>query len=233
MDRLLSIVPPEALLTPTRRVIVLQGMPAHPHEIEPDPPGTRAVARMLPAVVAVLLVGGVLALLVVGLRAGKVDTSIDTALVRGEPKEAPEFTLPVLANGDTLGKREGEPLSLSELRGRPVVLNFWASWCVPCKREASILEGAWRAGKAQGLVVLGLDVQDLSGNALDFIAEYGQTYPHVRDKSEKSYREYGLTGVPETFFIDRAGRVRVHWVGEINARQIADGIELILGTSDP
>lgn len=209
-------------------------MPAHTPSGEPGPAEReRPVRRILATVVASLLVGAFLTLLVVGLTAGKVDTSIDDAIARGELEQAPEFTLPVLANGDTLGKREDEALSLSELRGRPVVLNFWASWCDPCKREAPILEGAWRAGRAQGLVVLGLDVQDLRGEALDFIAEYRQTYPHVRDKSEKSYRAYGLTGVPETFFIDRAGRVRVHWVGEINARQIAEGIELILSKPAP
>jgi cytochrome c biogenesis protein CcmG, thiol:disulfide interchange protein DsbE len=188
----------------------------------------RPARRILAALVASPVVGGVVTLLVIGLMAGRVDTTIDDAIARGELAQAPEFTLPVLANGDTLGKRQGEPLSLSELRGRPVVLNFWASWCDPCKREASILEGAWQAGRARGLVVLGLDVQDLSGNALEFIAEYGQTYPHVRDKSDDSYRDYGLTGVPETFFIDRAGRVRVHWVGEIDASQIAEGMEMIL-----
>jgi len=199
-----------------------------PSDVPEPPERQQPVRRILIAFVASVLVGGFVTLLVVGLMAGKVDTSIDDAIARGELKQAPGFTLPVLANGDTLGKREDEPLSLSELRGRPVVLNFWASWCDPCKREAAILEGAWRAGRARGLVVLGLDVQDLRGEALDFIREYRQTYPHVRDKSEKSYRDYGLTGVPETFFIDRAGRVRVHWVGEINAGQISDGIELIL-----
>ena len=209
-------------------------MPADTSSGEPEPAEeARPARRILFAVLAALLVGGFVTLLVVGLTAGKVDTSIDSAIARGEPKEAHEFTLPVLANGDTLGKRTGEPLSLSELRGRPVVLNFWASWCDPCKREAPILEGAWRAGQAQGAVVLGIDIQDLRGDALDFIAQYRQTYPHVRDKSEKSYRDYGLTGVPETFFINRAGRVRVHWVGEINAGQIAEGMELILGGSGP
>lgn len=209
-------------------------MPSNAPSSELEPAEREGPARrILFAVLAALLVGGFVAVLVVGLTAGKVDTSIDDAIARGELEEAPGFTLPVLANGDALGKRNGEPLSLSELRGRPVVLNFWASWCDPCKREAPILEGAWRAGRGRDLIVLGLDIQDLKGNALDFIAEYRQTYPHVRDTSEKSYRDYGLTGVPETFFIDRAGRVRVHWVGEIDAQQIAQGMELILGSSGP
>jgi cytochrome c biogenesis protein CcmG/thiol:disulfide interchange protein DsbE len=204
-------------------------MSADPSAGEPGAPKDGWSARRLTvAVLSALVVGGFIALLVVGLTAGKVNTSIDSAIAKGELKEAPEFTLPVLAYGATIGKREGEMLSLSELRGRPVVLNFWASWCDPCKREAPILEGAWRAGRKRGAVVLGIDVQDLSGNAKKFIAEYGQTYPHVRDKTDDTYRDYGLTGVPETFFIDRAGRVRVHWVGEINAEQVAAGLKVIL-----
>jgi cytochrome c biogenesis protein CcmG/thiol:disulfide interchange protein DsbE len=204
-------------------------MSADPPVGEPDPPEeARPVRRIVFAVLAAIIVGGFIALLVVGLTAGDVDTSIDSAIAKGELKEAPEFTLPVLANGAAVGKRDGEPLSLSELRGRPVVVNFWASWCDPCEREAPILEDAWRSARGRGAVVLGIDVQDLSGNALDFIAEYGQTYPHVRDKSDDTYRAYGLTGIPETFFLDRAGRVRVHWVGEINADQIADGLDVIL-----
>jgi cytochrome c biogenesis protein CcmG, thiol:disulfide interchange protein DsbE len=204
-------------------------MPADPAAREPEAPKDGwSRRRVIVAVLSALLVGGFIALMVFGLTAGKVDTSIDSAIAKGELKESPDFTLPVLAYGAAVGKREGEMLSLSELRGRPVVLNFWASWCDPCKREAPILEGAWRAGRAQGAVVLGVDVQDLSDNAKAFIDEYGQTYPHVRDKTDDTYREYGLTGVPETFFIDRAGRVRVHWVGEINAEQVAEGLKIIL-----
>lgn len=188
----------------------------------------RSRRQILVGVVAVILIGGFTALLVVGLAANKVDTRIDSAIARGELKKPPEFTLPVLANGSPVGKRVGEPLSLSELRGHPVVVNFWASWCDPCKREAPILEAAWQATRGRGVVVLGIDIQDLSEKARAFIARYGQTYPSVRDKGDGTYRAYGLTGVPETFFLDRAGRVRVHWIGEINARQIAQGLDLIL-----
>jgi cytochrome c biogenesis protein CcmG/thiol:disulfide interchange protein DsbE len=176
---------------------------------------------------AVLAVGGIIALLTIGLAARDVDRSIDAAIAKGETEPAPEFTLPVLAAGSAIGRADGEPLSLRDLRGRPVVLNFWASWCDPCKREARILEAAWQEWRGRGLVVLGLDVQDLSENALDFIRRYGQTYPHVRDRGEDAYRAYGLTGVPETFFIDARGRVRVHWIGEISEDQLSEGIELI------
>ena len=204
-------------------------MSADPPAGEPGPPEeARPVRRIVVAVLAALVVGGFTALLVVGLTARGVNTSIDSAIAKGELKRPPEFTLPVLANGSPVGKREGEPLSLSELRGHPVVINFWASWCNPCKREAPILQAAWQATKGRGVVVLGIDVQDLSENARKFIARYGQTYPSVRDKGDGTYRAYGLTGVPETFFLDRAGRVRIHWIGEINADQIADGLDVIL-----
>jgi cytochrome c biogenesis protein CcmG/thiol:disulfide interchange protein DsbE len=204
-------------------------MPADPPDGEPNPPEqARPARRGLAVVVATLVIGGLVTLLVIGLTANKVDRSIDNAIAKGEPKPAPDFTLPVLAKGSTIGKRDGESLSLSELRGRAVVLNFWASWCDPCKREAPILEAAWQRARDRGGVVLGVDVQDLSENALAFIHRWGQTYPQVRDKGGGTYEAYGLTGVPETFFLDRAGRVRIHWVGEINAEQIADGLDLIL-----
>ncbi len=81
--------------------------------------------------------------------------------------------------------------------------------------------------------MLGIDVQDISGNAREFITEYGQTYPHVRDGSDRTFRDYGLTGLPETFFLDREGRVRVHWIGEIDAEQVADGLDVILAPPPP
>lgn len=125
--------------------------------------------------------------------------SITLALARGETPAAPDFTLPRLDRG-------GE-LTLSALRGQVVVLNFWASWCVPCRDEAPALEATWQRYRGQGVVVLGVNVQDLTPKALAFIRETKATYPSVRDKNNAVYRAYGLTGVPETFFIDRKGRI--------------------------
>lgn len=199
-------------------------------EPPPEPSGSSEGGNRrsaLIAAVAGVVIAAFIALLVIGLTAGGQDTSIDRAIAAGDPEPAPRFTLPLLANAEAIGRRDGEQLSLSDLRGRPVLLNFWASWCDPCKREAPVLEDAWRRARARGVVVLGVDVQDLTGDARDFIERYGQTYPTVRDGGERTYRAYGLTGVPETFFVDRQGRVRVHWIGEIGAEQVAQGLEII------
>jgi cytochrome c biogenesis protein CcmG/thiol:disulfide interchange protein DsbE len=187
------------------------------------PPDTSRRRRVVSVVASVLAVGAVLGLLLVGLLAARTDTSIADALARGDPYAAPEFALPILING------RGVVLELSELRGRPVVLNFWASWCIPCRREAPRLEAAWRRHRADGLLILGLNIQDLSRDARAFVRRYRQRYPSVRDKGETSYRAYQLTGVPETFFIDSDGSVRAKAIGEISERTLNEGIAAITG----
>ena len=107
-------------------------------------------------------------------------------------------------------------LDLASLRGRPVVLNFWASWCVPCKGEAKLLEQAWNAYRSKGVVFVGVDYNDVTSDARTFMAHHGVTYPIVQDGSGAIGDKYGLTGVPETFFIDRRGRlVGSHIIGTI------------------
>jgi len=150
-------------------------------------------AALLGALVAVL---GLLAF--VTLRSGRPAT-IASALARGETPEAPLFVLPRLdADG---------ALDLRALRGKVVALNFWASWCVPCRAEAAVLEAVWERYRDRGVVVLGVNVQDLVPEAQRFLRDTRTTYPSVRDGDNRVYRAYGLTGVPETFFIDRAGRI--------------------------
>ncbi len=158
---------------------------------------------------AVLLVAGLFALLI-----WKVAQGSRNEAAPGQA--APDFTLGRL-------DRPGS-LQLSSLRGRAVVLNFWASWCFPCKREAPALQAASkRWGKR--VVVLGVDVNDFSGDARGFMRKYGLTYPVVHDNKNVTSPKYGLTGLPETFFLDRRGRVVGHVPGEVKAAALRRGVE--------
>ena len=112
---------------------------------------------------------------------------------------APNFTLP--------RRNAGGPLQLASLRGKAVVLNFWASWCIPCKQEAPQLQSASQRWGGRGVVVVGIDSQDFSGDARRFMRKYSVTYPVVRDGSGKIVGRYGVDGFPETFFVDRRGRI--------------------------
>ncbi len=145
---------------------------------------------------SVIVVLGLLAF--VTLRTNR-PSSISVALARGLTPDAPAFELPRLDAEGTL--------SLGSLRGKVVVINFWASWCIPCKEEARALEATWQRYRDEDVAVLGVDVQDLIPEALRFLKVTRTTYPAVRDKDNAVYRAYGLTGVPETFFVDRRGRI--------------------------
>lgn len=131
--------------------------------------------------------------------------AISTALARGETPMAPSLTLPAL---------DGPPLALSALRGHPVILNFWASWCAPCREEAPQLEAIWKTFGGRGLIVVGVDTQDLEGPGRAFLAQYKITYPNVRDPDGSVGRTFGTTGVPETFFIGADGRIKGKFPGE-------------------
>jgi cytochrome c biogenesis protein CcmG/thiol:disulfide interchange protein DsbE len=171
----------------------------------------------------VLAVGVVVALL--GLLVWKLATDegsgVAQALEEGKVVDAPNFTLPRL-------DREGE-LTLSSLRGKAVVINFWASWCEPCKQEVPVLEAAWRKYRSRGLVVVGIDAQDFKGDARRFMRKYGMTYPVVHDGPGETLGDWDLTGFPETFFVDRRGRLVGRRVtGEIDRRTLQENIELAL-----
>ena len=134
-------------------------------------------------------------------------------------KAAPDFTLRRL-------DRSGH-LQLASLRGRVVVLNFWASWCYPCKQEAPALAAASKRWAGR-VVVLGVDVNDSARYARRFARKYGLTYPLVHDNHNVTSPKYGLTGLPETFFIDRRGKVIEHVAGEVKAADIHNGVERAL-----
>jgi cytochrome c biogenesis protein CcmG, thiol:disulfide interchange protein DsbE len=171
--------------------------------------------RTIGAIVGGVLVAAVVALLVVGFVNRDVGTSIQDALDEGERPDAPSFTAPVLLAGDGIGP-VGTEVSLDDLRGRTVVLNFWASWCEPCEREAPILnEVARRYRASDDVIVLGLDVQDLSQEALVFAREFRIAYPSLREAGDDAFRDYEITGLPETFVIDPDGRIALKVIGEI------------------
>ena len=140
---------------------------------------------------------------------------------------APSFSLKRIDGSGTV--------DLASLRGKPVVLNFWASWCVPCKSEAAALEAAYRRYRTQGVVFLGVDYHDVTGDARNFLNHHDVTYTTLQDGSGMVGDRYGLSGVPETFFIDRRGRlVGVHIEGPITdpkvARQFEQGVRAALSS---
>jgi cytochrome c biogenesis protein CcmG/thiol:disulfide interchange protein DsbE len=134
-------------------------------------------------------------------------------------KTAPDFSL----------RRIDEPgtLQLASLRGKVVVLNFWASWCFPCNQEAPALEAATKKW-GNRVIVLGVDVNDPVGDARKFARKYRLSYPLVHDNHNVTSPTYGLTGLPETFFIDRQGKLVVHVAGQVEAADIQSGVEQAL-----
>ena len=110
---------------------------------------------------------------------------------------------------------EGEPIKLSDYQGQGVVLNFWASWCGPCRAEADLLEATWRREKENGIVFLGLDYLDQNHAALSYLEEFNITYPNGPDMQSAAARRYGIQGVPETFFIDAQGEIKSHIIGPL------------------
>ncbi len=130
---------------------------------------------------------------------------VGIALSMGQSPPLPAITLPAF---------DGRRVSLTDLRGRPALLNFWASWCVPCAEEAPILEAIWVTYRAKGLVVVGVDTQDLEAPARRFLARHGITYMNIRDPDGSLARMFGTTGVPETFFVSGDGRIRGKFPGE-------------------
>jgi cytochrome c biogenesis protein CcmG/thiol:disulfide interchange protein DsbE len=122
-------------------------------------------------------------------------------------KPAPDFSLTLF---------EGRNIRLSDFRGKVVFLNFWASWCPPCRAEARLLEQSWQRYKDQGVVFLGIDMQDTEEAARRFIQEFGVTYMNGRDPNNRIAINYGVYGIPETFFIDKEGLITYKHIGGLN-----------------
>jgi cytochrome c biogenesis protein CcmG, thiol:disulfide interchange protein DsbE len=155
----------------------------------PQPANPRAVAIWRAVIVSILV-------LFVGLLTLRlIQTNISEHRAAGM---APEFEFTTF---------EGETIRLANLEGKGVVLNFWASWCDPCREEADLLEQTWRREQTNGIIFLGLDYLDQEPAAKAYLAEYDITYPNGPDLQSKIARRYGIKGVPETFFIAPDGRI--------------------------
>jgi cytochrome c biogenesis protein CcmG/thiol:disulfide interchange protein DsbE len=145
---------------------------------------------------AALLVG----LLAYGLTTNGTDTTLDAAVAKGE-RPAP----PVASSLPRLGG-EGTG-SVADYKGKVVLVNVWASWCDPCVDELPLVQKTHEMMAGKGGTVLGIDVKENSGAALDAVEEFGLTYPNLRDRDGDFVRKWGQTGYPENFVLDRAGRV--------------------------
>jgi cytochrome c biogenesis protein CcmG, thiol:disulfide interchange protein DsbE len=146
-----------------------------------------------------LAAAALVALLTYGVASTGPDTSIDERLAEGDRVEAPVRDLPVLGSSGTG--------SLADHAGKVVVLNVWASWCEPCKTEMPLLQRTHERIESQGGVVLGIDMQDSTERALAFLREEEIDFPSLRDVDREYVREFGVSGYPETFLIDRQGRI--------------------------
>ena len=165
---------------------------------------------------SVALVVGLLGLLVWKVAHQLGDETVASEVRKGNRPAAPAFDLDRL---------DGGTLSSDDLDGKVQVINFWASWCEPCRDEAPLLEQTWRDLRKRGVVVVGVDHQDAAPFAREFARKYRMTYPLVRDPDDKLYDTYGATGVPESFFIGRDGRVVAHVPGAVTRETLAAGLE--------
>lgn len=164
------------------------------------------VAAVLPVILLVVLLVALL---------GRGTATSPTAI----GSEAPDFSVIDL---------DGNPIHLAELRGRPVIVNFWASWCIPCIEEFPLLRDAAARHADDGLVVVGIVYQDRTQAAQDFMARNGATWAAAADPDGRVAEAYGILAPPETFFIGRDGRVAARVLGQFSSATLDDKVAVIM-----
>jgi cytochrome c biogenesis protein CcmG/thiol:disulfide interchange protein DsbE len=165
-----------------------------------------STGRNIAIIVGLLLLLGFLAIVAINLR------DLESTDLQG--RQASDFTLTLF------DQFEQEQITLSDLRGQVVVINFWASWCVECYKEADLLEQAWRDYQDKGVVFIGVDYLDTEKEGLAYMAKYGITYPSGPDLGDRISKDYAITGVPETFIIDKDGHIAHVQIGPITKAQL-------------
>jgi cytochrome c biogenesis protein CcmG/thiol:disulfide interchange protein DsbE len=206
--------PQEPSPEPPEEIAAAHGRGRHPAGFEPTAPA-RGRSRWIWVAAVVALAGMLAALFGFGLSTDP--TLVDSPLIG---RRAPDFDLSSLDGTGTL--------RLSSLRGRVVVLNFWASWCGPCRKEHPDLQATWDRYRSQGVVVVGISYQDTAADGLAFFRELGGDWPLLEDERSRTALAYGVTGVPETFVIDPSGRVAAKFFGPVSYPGLTDEIVTLL-----
>jgi cytochrome c biogenesis protein CcmG, thiol:disulfide interchange protein DsbE len=153
-------------------------------------------------------------LAVVGLLAFGLLSKGNAKIAVGDP--VPDRVLPALP-----GPGHG---SIAEHRGEWVLVNLWASWCIPCRQEAPVLERFYRRERDRGFTVLGIDVQDNRDDAVAFLREHPTTYPQLRSIGDERSSAFGSTGVPENFLVDPRGRLALIWRGPVDGALLRERV---------
>jgi cytochrome c biogenesis protein CcmG/thiol:disulfide interchange protein DsbE len=178
----------------------------------------RAVAGLVAVLAGIV---ALLILLVYGVKATGPGHTLDSALARGEHPRAPALTLPTLSGGPAA--------ALSDYRGKVVVLNYWASWCTPCRQESPLLQRWQRRLAGHGGTVLGVDSLDVTADARAFVRRFGLTYPMLRDRDGATQHRFGVTGYPETVVVDRNGRISGVHRGPVDEEFLRRAVLPLLG----
>ena len=175
-----------------------------------------------------MVFGGLVAVLVWG--ALDKDSATGGSGATRPGKEAPAFSLESFSGG-TVSSFSGGTVSLADFEGQPVIINFWASWCAPCRQEMPALEATWQLFRERDLVVVGINLpkSDPEESARAFLDEFGISYPNVFDTRGFTAIDYGVSGIPVTFFVDREGVVTRRFVGTLTDGSLMVWAEELMG----